>query len=145
MLQPPRKSFAACERTKRLIYVVDDQQELLNLVLLIIQTRPEWDGKGFADPNDALAAVKAAPPDLIISDQCMPQMAGSDMLRRVRETSPRTARVIMSGEILPEQLREIDVAHHYIAKPFSVAQLKRLIAVACEERDEWLPENRETG
>lgn len=115
-------------RTKKLIYVVDDQEGILNFMLAVLQTNPKWQGQVFSNPKDALNAVKTAPPDLILSDQCMPEMNGSELLELVRQVSPDTVRIIMSGDRDPAELSQIRAADHYIVKPFSTDQIKSLIS-----------------
>ena len=69
---------------KRCIYVVDDQLGVLDTAVLILRgIEAQWDVAGFSDPLAALAAVKVRAPDLILSDQLMPGMFGSQLLEEV--------------------------------------------------------------
>ncbi len=82
---------------KKSIYVVDDQAPVMETAVLILQTAdPEWEVRGFKDPLEALAAVRAKAPDLVLSDQLMPGMLGSQLLEQIRAVSGATIRVIMS-------------------------------------------------
>lgn len=122
---------------KRLVYVVDDQPSVLQTAVLIVQSiDPDWNVSGFNGPAEALVAVKAAAPDLILSDQIMPGMQGSELLEEVRKVSPNTVRIIMSGHVAFGQLSMITSAHQYIAKPFDVQKLKALVlrTLAAHER-----------
>jgi HD-like signal output (HDOD) protein len=113
---------------KRIIYVVDDQAGVLETAVLVLGCiDPQWVIQGFQDPLEALAAVKANPPDLILSDQLMPGMQGSQLLEEVRGVSPSTIRVIMSGYVSLNKLTLITSAHQYLAKPFDTAKLRELI------------------
>jgi HD-like signal output (HDOD) protein len=113
---------------KRSIYVVDDQEPLLEVTVLGLRCMgSEWDVTGFADPFAALAAVKACEPDAVLSDQMMPGMEGSKLLEQVRVLSPNTIRLIMSGYVALDKLTLITSAHQYIAKPFVPAKLRDLI------------------
>ena len=82
---------------------------------------------GFADPFKALEAIKASPPDLILSDQLMPGMQGSQLLEEARLAAPNALRVIMSGYIALDKLNLITSAHQYVAKPFDAWQLQELL------------------
>ena len=74
---------------RRRIYVVDDQSGVLETAVLILRTmNAHWEVLGFADPLAALAAVKSSAPDLILSDQLMPGMQGSQLLEEVRKIAP---------------------------------------------------------
>jgi HD-like signal output (HDOD) protein len=91
---------------------------------------------GFTHARPALAAVKANPPDLILSDQLMPDMKGGELLEAVRVAAPGTLRIIMSGFVALDKLTVITSAHQYVAKPFDAMQLKELLrrSFAAQER-----------
>lgn len=113
---------------KRTIYIVDDQDQVLETAVLIVRgVLPEAEVTGFMNPQDALAAVKANPPDLILSDHMMPQMHGAELLDAVRIASPSTVRIIMSGYVAIDRLTVITSAHQYVAKPFDAGELKELL------------------
>jgi len=103
---------------KRCIYVVDDQPAVMETAVLILRSVAQWEVTGFKDPLEALAAVRTKAPDLVLSDQLMPGMLGSELLEQVRAISPTTMRVIMSGYVPLTKLALVTSAHQYIAKPF---------------------------
>src|SRR5580658_17087 len=122
---------------KRCIYVVDDQAAVLDTAVLILRGMDaQWQVTGFSDPRAALAAVKAQAPDLILSDQLMPGILGSQLLEEVRNIAPAAIRVIMSGYVSLNKLTLITSAHQYIAKPFDIAKLRELVrrSFAAQER-----------
>jgi HD-like signal output (HDOD) protein len=122
---------------KRCIYIVDDQAAVLETAVLILRGNDDlWEVTGFSDPLEALAAVKAKAPDMILSDQLMPGMQGSQLLEEVRSIAPAAIRVIMSGYISLSKLTLITSAHQYIAKPFDIARLRELAqrSFAAQER-----------
>ncbi len=86
-----------------------------------------WEVAGFSDPLVALAAVKTRAPDLVLSDQLMPGMQGSQLLEEVRNVAPAAIRVIMSGYVSLSKLTLITSAHQYIAKPFDINKLRELV------------------
>ena len=122
---------------KRCIYIVDDQVAVLETAVLILRGNDDlWEVAGFSDPLEALAAVKVKAPDLILSDQLMPGMQGSQLLEEVRSIAPSAIRVIMSGYVSLSKLTLITSAHQYIAKPFDIARLRELVqrSFAAQER-----------
>jgi HD-like signal output (HDOD) protein len=122
---------------KRCIYVVDDQSAVLDTAVLILRgIDTQWQVTGFGDPLAALAAVKTKAPDLILSDQLMPGMLGSQLLEEVRNIAPTAIRVIMSGYVSLNKLTLITSAHQYIAKPFDITKLRELVqrSFAAQER-----------
>src|SRR5665213_747961 len=113
---------------KRSIYVVDDQEKLLEMTVLVLRCLgKDWEVTGYGDPMTALAAVKEKEPDAVLTDQMMPGMEGSQLLEKVRVASPTTIRLIMSGYVTLDKLTLITSAHQYIAKPFDPAKLRDLI------------------
>jgi HD-like signal output (HDOD) protein len=113
---------------KRRIYVVDDQPAVVDTAVLVLRAlNPQWEVAGFTDPLAALAAVKERAPDLILSDQLMPGMLGSQLLEEVRTIAPAAIRVIMSGYVSLSKLTLITSAHQYIAKPFDVSKLAEVV------------------
>jgi HD-like signal output (HDOD) protein len=113
---------------KRCIYIVDDQVAVLETAVLILRGSDDlWEVVGFSDPLEALAAVRAKAPDLILSDQLMPGMQGSQLLEEVRKIAPSAIRVIMSGYVSLSKLTLITSAHQYIAKPFDIGKLRQLV------------------
>jgi len=122
---------------KRCIYIVDDQTALLDTAIMILRGMDAaWEVTGFSDPQAALAAVRARAPDLVLSDQLMPGMLGSQLLEEVRNIAPAAIRVIMSGYVSLNKLTLITSAHQYIAKPFDITKLKELVkrSFAAQER-----------
>jgi HD-like signal output (HDOD) protein len=112
----------------RCIYIVDDQAAVLETAVLILRGfNAAWEVAGFSNPLEALAAVKLKAPDLILSDQLMPGMQGSQLLEEVRKIAPTTIRVIMSGYVSLNKLTLITSAHQYMAKPFDIGRLRDII------------------
>jgi HD-like signal output (HDOD) protein len=120
----------------RSIYIVDDQPEVLEIAVAIIRSvMPEVVATGFKDPLQALTAIKANPPDLILSDQLMPGMSGGQLLEEARTVAPGTLRIVMSGFVPLDGLTVITSAHQYVAKPFDAPQLKRILERTFAARD----------
>ncbi len=122
---------------KKCIWIVDDQVPVLESAVLILRTvDPQWEVTGFSDAFKALEAIQSKAPDLILSDEVMPGMLGSQLLEQVRILSPSTIRIIMSGCVSLSRLALITSAHQYLAKPFDVIELRQTIrrTLAAQER-----------
>jgi HD-like signal output (HDOD) protein/CheY-like chemotaxis protein len=122
---------------RRSIFIVDDQTQVLETAVAIVEVMlPEANVSGFINPFDALEAIKANRPDLILADQRMPGMSGSQLLEEVRFASPTSVRIIMSGFIPLDKLKEITSAHQYVAKPFEAPLLKQVLerTLAAQDR-----------
>jgi len=122
---------------KRCIYIVDDQTQITQVAVRVVRpSNPEWEVRGFTDPMEALVEIKAKAPDLILSDQMMPGMLGSQLFDEVRLISPPAIRIIMSGHVPLDKLALITSAHQFLSKPFDTAKLRETIlrSFAAQER-----------
>ncbi len=82
------------------------------------------------DAESALDELRRNRFDLVIADLKMPEMNGVDLLGKVRDDFPKTARVLITG------FSEINVAreayeraniHRYIEKPWNNEEIPRII------------------
>lgn len=99
----------------------------------------------FTNPFEALTRCCAFNFDLVVSDQCMPQMSGIDFLNALRDAAPTTVRMMLSASTEFETaLGAINQAQvfRYIAKPWQTEQLREAIALALQLRERLL-EQRE--
>ncbi|MBX3274061.1 MAG: response regulator [Sandaracinaceae bacterium] len=112
------------ERRERVL-VVDDNADMRAYVASLL--RPHWTVELAADGEAALARIRAAPPDLVLSDVMMPGVDGFALLRALRE-SPETRQIpviLLSArageEAVVESLEQ--GADDYLLKPFSSREL----------------------
>lgn len=114
------------------VLVVDDNPLIRRLLDLLL----EEDGHVPIDADSgesALAVALADPPDLVIVDEVMPGMRGSELIRALRAAHPRLAAVPvigMSGH--PDGARVLLAAGAtaFVSKPVQDAPLRAAIAVA---------------
>jgi DNA-binding NtrC family response regulator len=117
--------------TSRILVLDDDpgtcrfMQELLS--------KPDREVETTMDPEQALARVRAKPFDLVISDlKLNARLDGIDVLRSVREITPATPVIIVTGfgelEKAVEAVRE--GAFDFVSKPFNITELKGLVTRA---------------
>jgi response regulator RpfG family c-di-GMP phosphodiesterase len=77
-------------------------------------------------------------PDVIVSDQRMPMMTGVELLQKVREISPNTVRILLTGySDLDAIINSVNSSEifRYINKPWNSAKLKETVALACKFSD----------
>ena len=78
--------------------------------------------------REALDRFEDGPIDVIVSDLTMPEMSGAELLARVAQTSPSTARVVLSGDVDELTVAKCLLAgHRYFTKPFDPLTLTRAI------------------
>jgi PAS domain S-box-containing protein len=78
------------------VVIVDDQPEILVSLRRVLRDE-RFELVTFASPAEALEWMGGHPADLIIADERMPEMRGSDLLEKVRDRFPSTIRVILTG------------------------------------------------
>jgi PAS domain S-box-containing protein len=126
------------------VLVVDDQTETLEALRRLLRNEP-FTLMTFTSPKEALHWITQNRVDLLIADERMPEMRGSDLLEQVREYSPKTARVILTGypgnsTVAYGLSRGVD---WLISKPWNDDALKLTIRQLLEGRD--LGERRPSG
>lgn len=79
-------------------------------------------------PEQALNLIADFQPWVVVSDKRMPEMDGSEFLRRVGETYPEVIRVMLTGDTSKDVALEVaEVTHMLIAKPFRIETLLETI------------------
>jgi CheY-like chemotaxis protein len=80
------------------VMIVDDEQALVELAEETI-ARLGYEPAGFVSSTAALEAFKAAPErfDLVITDEMMPDLAGTELAQRIRAVRPSIPILLMSG------------------------------------------------
>lgn len=112
---------------KKLILVVEDDPDALNLLYAILETLG-YDYVGFSNGRDALANISGKPIDVAILDIMMPEMDGYELMAEMRklpefESTPviMTTAKDQDSEILEGYKHGAD---YYITKPYSSKQIE---------------------
>jgi HD-like signal output (HDOD) protein len=117
---------------RRILFVDDDPQFLVDLQRLLRPQRDEWELAFAPNGKTALALMEALPFDVVVSDMRMPGMDGAALLARVLETYPEVVRIILSDQTeLSTALRVVPIAHQFLAKPCNAEMLRVAIERAC--------------
>jgi HD-like signal output (HDOD) protein/CheY-like chemotaxis protein len=108
------------------ILFVDDEPPVLSLLQNLLRlANPLWDCCFANSGAQALEFIHAQPFDVVVSDMRMPEMSGLQLLTRVRDHSPRTARLILSGYAdVALSIQSLNVVHQFLAKPFTLTSLQ---------------------
>jgi DNA-binding NtrC family response regulator len=88
------------------------------------------------DAREALTLLASERPDLLLTDLRMPEMDGMEMLRRAKEIDPQMQVVLLTAHAtLESAVAAVKAgAFDYIAKPFSIDQLKLAVERALTRR-----------
>ena len=115
------------------VLVVDDEvgpRESLRLILT-----PSYRVVLAKDGEEALERFETDAPDMIISDIRMPRLGGIELLKKVKEQSPETPFILLTGYGTLETAQEAvrTGAFDYISKPYNVEDIRKVVAKAFEE------------
>ncbi len=114
--------------------IVDDEQSIRRLCMTVGQ------GLNFVcaeaeTAEAALGLLETAAPDIVVTDLKLPNLSGTDLLRKIKELLPRSEVAIMTGhgsiETAVEAMRQ--GAYDYIEKPFRVERLRQLLQRMAEK------------
>jgi HD-like signal output (HDOD) protein len=95
-----------------------------------------WEASFAAGGEEALAAMAAAPVDVLVADLDMPGMDGAALLAEARERHPHTVRILRSGRRDGDAaMRAVPVAHQVLDKPTGRADLDEAIGRAAALRE----------
>jgi PAS domain S-box-containing protein len=116
------------------ILLADDNADMRDYVRHLLSAR--YDVRAVADGAQALAALEARLPDLLLSDIMMPRMSGFELLRAVRSDA-RLARlpvILLSARAGEEaSIEGLEAgADDYLIKPFSARELMARVAANLE-------------
>lgn len=109
---------------RRRILVVDDDQPIL-LLMKNILTEFRFEAMTASSGPEAIQALRAEKPDLILLDMNMPGMTGDQVLREIRleEGMDAVPVLILSGEPVSRETLEELGATGAVIKPFDLQDL----------------------
>jgi CheY-like chemotaxis protein len=110
----------------KIVLVVDDDPATLSLVGRMLS---DYSVITARDGAEALAILAAdGQIDLLITDYMMPAMRGDELARRSREMRPTMRVLIMTGHIRDLAAERARCTERYLAKPFTIAKLRDVVA-----------------
>lgn len=119
------------------ILIVDDEAD----VRMMCRFALEADGfccEEATNGVEALAAARAKPFDLVLTDIDMPQMTGAELLQELRANppTPNLKVVLLSGRVSADEMAQMMQAgaDDYLAKPISVVQLRSRAKTALQTK-----------
>lgn len=116
------------DTAKPIVLCVDDDPPVLAALARALRREP-YEVITTDDPEEALEILERSNVRVIIADQRMPQLAGTELLKKVRRHSPATARMILTAYPDTTAIRERihQGAHRLLTKPWKDEELKRTI------------------
>ncbi|WP_421732386.1 response regulator [Cellulomonas sp.] len=112
------------------VLVTDDSRVMRQIVIRTLrQAGYDWDVREAADGAEALEAIRADEPDVVLSDWNMPNLSGIDLLRSLRAEGFATPFGFVTSEGSPEMRAQAEAAGalFLIAKPFTPEAFREVI------------------
>jgi CheY-like chemotaxis protein len=118
------------------VLIVDDEVDVLDVLTDIVGGLLGYDISTAINGAEALSILRISKPDVVLLDLALPVMSGQDVLRYIRDQHPRIPVIVVAAQVDPAVERDIVAlgAFDYIAKPFNVAHIERVIAAATASR-----------
>jgi len=115
------------------LLLIDDEERILRSLSLLLRDR--YRISATTEPEAALALVAAEPVHVIVCDQKMPKMLGAELLRQVRQRSPNTMRILLTGyselDAIISSVNEGEI-FRYITKPWNSQTLRETVEQAAQ-------------
>ena len=122
------------ERSRPGMLVVDDESGIVESLTEMFQEHFEIFHT--TSGNEALELFKRHTPKLVLSDQRMPEISGLDLMAQIKEISPDSIRILITGySDINVAIRAIndELVYKYITKPWDHAELKELVLEAARQ------------
>jgi DNA-binding NtrC family response regulator len=114
------------------IMFVDDSIGVLKSLRWIFMDEP-YHIFLFENPHKALIAIESNEFAVVVADQSMSEMEGLEFLKKIKQRSPDTVGMIMSGFVKPQTLSNAinqGVVNRFIEKPLDINEIKQAVAIA---------------
>jgi putative two-component system response regulator len=121
------------------IFVVDDDPAIA-MTLEKFLVRAGYQVTAFTHPKEALGAIEADPPEILLTDHNMPDMKGLELAEAAQEVDPDIHVIMITGEsyaaAVAESLRmRLD---EFLTKPLDLPVLDKAITRAVQRRAQEL-------
>ncbi|MES2885392.1 MAG: response regulator [Pseudomonadota bacterium] len=119
--------------SKPRLLLVDDEERILRSLAMLF--RAQYDLRTTTDAHEALRIVEREQIHVIVSDQKMPIMRGADLLKQVKQISPNTMRLLLTGyselDAVVDSVNEGEI-FRFLNKPWDAQDLRTTVAQAME-------------
>lgn len=115
------------------ILCVDDEQLILNALTALLRLR--YNVITTTNAREAIEILKATDVAVVISDQRMPEMLGTDFLKIAKKVSPHTTRILLTGfsdlGAIISTVNDSEV-YRFLTKPWSNNEVVNIVRDAVE-------------
>ncbi len=120
------------------ILIIDDDEAVLKSFKRVFRNE-DYALSFFGDPQEALIQSTMRPFDLVLCDQRMPEMLGTEFFAQFCQLYPESRRILISGysdfNDVTDAFNEGTI-HKFVLKPWTNSKLRELVAEQLEMLDE---------
>ncbi|MCB2183336.1 MAG: hybrid sensor histidine kinase/response regulator [Desulfobulbaceae bacterium] len=123
------------KKVKPVVVIVDDEKPILTELKILLGR--SYRVHIFENPEDVEPFVDNNPVDMVVSDELMPEMRGSELLSRLHKKHPDVCKIVLSGQAEKNDIvRAINEGHifSFLFKPVNQRQLINVIEKGLENR-----------
>ena len=121
---------------KRILFVDDEPAILAGLQNLLYKDRKRWEMVFALGGQLGLDEIRKEPFDIVVSDMRMPGIDGATLLNVIKDESPATVRIMLSGHADREAIvRALPALHQLLSKPCDAATLRGAIERSVDTAD----------
>lgn len=113
---------------KRSIFYLDDEAACVSIFQAAFGE--DYDVRTATTLAEARLMLSKYSADIVISDQLMPDIEGTDFLREVAEKYPASCRVLLTGGVMiGHVIGEVSagVVQFFVAKPWTQADMRKML------------------
>lgn len=116
------------------VAVLDDDPDFLTYIEDFLNDEGQYRARTFTKPADLFDSAAASKPDIVLLDMKMGEHRGEQVLEQLTQRFPGLCVIVVTGYPSLEDMRatfKLKV-FDYLAKPFSLAQLRQTLTNAAE-------------
>jgi serine/threonine-protein kinase len=148
MLDPAHPDSAGDDTvaSRPCLLLVDDEERVLRSLAMLF--RGQYRLLTTTDPQTALSMISREAVHVIVSDQRMPLMRGSDLLGEVKRRSPATMRILLTGfselDAIVASVNEGEI-FRYVNKPWRAEHLLKTVEQAASIAVQMFEDNQKSS
>jgi len=119
------------------VLFVDDEPNVTTALRRALRHEP-YEILSASSSNDGLEVLAKTPVDVVVADERMPGMSGTEFLATVSQKYPDTIRMMLTGQATLDAVIEAinrGQIYHFFTKPWNPAELSNVIRQALEYRE----------
>lgn len=116
------------------ILIVDDDEAVRTILACLLRSL-HFDCESTSSAESALGLIEGKRYDVIITDYEMPGMNGIELIGKIREKSPFSPVILMTGTADDAAIRRCG-PDGFLHKPFTAASLEEALTSALQSRQE---------